>query len=189
MENFFERLKGGPGLLLENSVAALRECLIEIGRTLLHELTNAGAINFIVVLAHLTAALQLASDALAFVDEKHHDVNRRLTEMDGQGSAFKGVTEALHSFHEKFQALDLNFGAGKTVEDDAIAVLSFEQFAQQQPNHFAITDHSTGVFDSACFRCVEQGADHDGIRCEAARLCDEGGVRALAGAGCAPEQD
>jgi hypothetical protein len=117
--------------------------------------------HLLVVGQGFAAAFELAGDGFLFVDEQHHDVDRRLPEMDAERGAVEIPAQRVHLVDEKLEALDLHLGARKAVEDDAIAVFRLEEFAQQQSDNLAIADHVAGVLQGPRLRGVEQGADHD----------------------------
>ena len=189
VEDLLEGLEGVPRLLLEDAVTALGEDGIVVGGAFFPELAVAGAADLVVVDLGFAAAFELAIDGGLFVHKEHHDVHGGLAEMDAEGGADEFATEALHAIDEEFQALDLDLGPGKAVEDTAVAVFGFEELAEEDADDFAVADHHAGVFDFAGFGGVEQGADNDGRASEAAGFEDVLGVGAFTGAGGAAEED
>src|SRR5690606_35864085 len=71
----------------------------------------------------------------------------------------------------------------------AVLVLRLEQALEEDRDDLAVADHAARVLDPAHLGRVEQRADDDRLAGEAARLHDEGRVRALARARRAAEQD
>jgi hypothetical protein len=82
VEVVLEGKEGLPGLLLEHPVTADGERLVEVGGAFLLQFAAPGGADLGVVLADEAAALELAGDALVFIDEKDDDVEGRLAEMD-----------------------------------------------------------------------------------------------------------
>ena len=131
----------------------------------------------------LAAALELALDALRLVDEEHHDVERRLPEAVRLRGVGKLPAQRNHLVVEHLEALDLHGGAGESVEHRAVAELRLQQLAEQQAEDLLVADHAAAGLDFFRLRGIEQLADDDGWRGDAAHLADEGGVGPLAGAG------
>ena len=189
VEDLLQRLERVPGLLLERLVAPPRQRLVVVGRPIFAQPADAGAPHFLVVGERFAAALQLAGDRFLLIDEQHHDVDRRMPEMDAERRVVELAPQRVHLIDEQLQALDLNVGAREAVEDHAVVILRAQQLAQQQADDFAIADHVAGVLQRLRFRRIEQRADDDGRAGEAARLGDERRVGAFAGAGRAAEEN
>lgn len=109
-------------------------------------------------------------------------MNRGLAEKNAERRLIKLAPQLVYFVDQEFQALDLNFCARKTVEDDAVAIFGPQQFFQQDRNDLAVADHAAGILYSLGLRRIEQRAHHDWRAGEAAGLGDEGGVGAFAGA-------
>ncbi len=155
----------------------------------LEQLAEAGATHVLVVRADLEAALELALDRGLLVHEEHHDVHRGVTKMDAQRRVVKLAAQRVQAVDQQLEALDLHLRAGEAVEDDAVAVGGLDELEEEQAHDLAVAHHVARVLDALGLGRVEQGADHDGFAGEPARLEDERGVRALARAGRAAEQD
>src|SRR5687768_12923872 len=117
VENFLEGLERLPRLLLEHAVTSARERLIVIGRTIFAEFSDAGTNHFFIVPPRLPPALELACDRLLLIDEQHHNVNRRLPEMNAERSVVKLAPQRVHLVDEEFQTLDLHLRPREAVED------------------------------------------------------------------------
>lgn len=189
VEDFFKGLEGIPGLFFEDAVASHGEGGVVVGGAFFEDVADAGAGNFFVVFFDFEAAFELAFDRGFFLNEKHHDVDGGLAEVDPEGGAVEFAAEDLHLGDEEFEALDLDLGAGEAVEDDAIAEVGFKEFAEDESDDLAVADHVAGVFDAAGLGGIEQGADDDGFAGEAAGFEDEFGVGAFAGTGGTAEED
>jgi hypothetical protein len=159
-----------PRLLLEHAVTALGERLVQIGRALLEQVAHAGAPHLRVVRLNLAAAIQLAGDRGLLVDEQHHDVNRRLAEMDAEGRAVEFAAQLLHVRDEHLETLDLDLGARKAVEDHPVAVFGPQQLAEQQADHLAVAHHVAGILEAFGLGRVEQRTHHDRLAGETAGL-------------------
>src|SRR5688500_4563200 len=120
VEDFLEGLERLPRLLLEHAVTTARERLIVIGWTIFAQISDAGTNHFFIVPSRLAPALELACNRLLLIDEQHHDVNRRLPEMDAERSVVKLAAQRVHFVHEKFQTLDLHLRPREAIEDHAI---------------------------------------------------------------------
>ena len=90
---------------------------------------------------------------------------------------------------QQLQALDLDGGAGKAVDNHAVVICGAQQLAQQQADGLAVADHVARVLERSRLGRVEQRAHDDRAAGQAARLGDERRVGALAGAGRAAEQN
>jgi hypothetical protein len=189
VEDFLEGDEGVVGLLFEDFVAIAGEAGVEVGGAFFPEFTEAGAANFLIVFEDFLAAFELAGDAFAFIDEEHHDVEDGLFEVGGVGGVGEIAAEAHHFVEEHFEALDLDFGAREAVEDGAVLLFGFEEFADEDADDFAVADHAALGFEFLGFGGVEEGADDDGVSGDAAEFADEVGVGAFAGAGGTAEED
>ena len=145
VEEAAQRLERIPRLLLEDAVPAAGQVLVVIGRPLLEHLADAGAPRLLVVRADLAAALELAFDRGPFIDEEHHDVNRRLTEMEAERRGGEFAPRGLHAIDEQLQALHLHLGPREAVQDAAIAVFRLEETAEKDADHLAIAHHEAGI--------------------------------------------
>ena len=112
-----------------------------------------------------------------------------MPEMDAERRVEELAPQRVHLIDQQLQALDLHGGAREAVDDHAVVIFRAQQLAQQQADHFAVADHVAGVLERPRLGRVEQRADDDRAAGQAARLGDERGVGALAGAGRAAEQD
>src|ERR1035438_5757876 len=109
--------------------------------------------------------------------------------MDAQRAAVKFPPERMHLVHEELEALHLDFRAGKSVENDAIAVLGLEEPVEKEIHHLAVADQAASILIAPRLRRVEEGADDDRSAGEAPGLGDKTGVRALAGARRSSKKD
>ncbi len=133
------------------------------------------------------AALELAGDGFLFVDEQHHDMNRRLPEIYTQRGLIKLAPQRMHFIDQQLQALDLYLRAWETVKDRAVAIFAAEQLAQEQAHDLAVTHHIAMILEPPRLGRVEQGTDHDRLTGEAAGLLYKGCIGAFACAGRAAE--
>ena len=124
--SLLERLQRFPRALLEHPVAVPRRLRIQIGHPFFEQFSDSLSADFLIVGRHLFASLELAFDAGAFVDEKHHDVDRRLAKMNAQGRMVEFPAQQLHAVDQQLKALDLHLGAGKPVQDGPVPVLFVE---------------------------------------------------------------
>jgi hypothetical protein len=189
VEDFFEGDEGVVGFLFEDFVAIAGEAGVEVGGAFFPEFAEAGAADFLIVFKDFLAAFELAGDAFAFIDEQHHDVEDGLFEVGGVGGVGEIAAEAHHFVEEHFEALDLNFGAREAVEDGAVLLFWFEEFADEDADDFAVADHATLGLEFLGFGGVEEGADDDGVSGDAPEFANEVSVGAFAGAGGAAEED
>jgi len=189
VEEFLEGDECVVGLLLEDAVAIACQSLVEVGGALLPELADAGAFDLLVVANDLTAAFQLAGDALRLVHEEDHDVKHGLPEVDGQGCIREVPTKRNHLVIEQLETLDLNLGAREAVEDGAVLLLGLKELAEEDADHVPVKDHAAARLDLAGLGRIKKGADDDGCSGDVAKLADEIGVGAFAGAGSAAEED
>ena len=149
---------------------------IEIGGAMLHRFPDPGRCHLLIVALDLPASFELALDAGRLVDEKHHDVNRRLAKMNSKGSVEVLVAQLIHFADQELQALHLDLGAGESIEDGPVAIGLLQQRSEDEANHLPVTDHPALVFDSLRFGTAEEGADDDGFTREASSSQDELGM-------------
>src|SRR5262245_29249183 len=109
--------------------------------------------------------------------------------MNAEGRAVKVAPQLVHLVDKKFQALDLNLGPWKAVEDYSMLIFSAEQTSQHQPDDLAIPNHVAKVLQHFCFGRIKQRAHDEGRAGDTARLGDEFGVGALAGTWCAAQKN
>ena len=109
--------------------------------------------------------------------------------MQGFGRAGKLAAQPDHLIVKQLEALDLNGGAGETIEHHAVPELRLEELVEEQAEHLLVPHHAAARLDRPRLRGVQQLADHDGRRSDAADPADEGGVRSLTGAGRTSEQN
>ena len=78
---------------------------------------------------------------------------------------------------------------GKPSSSAPVLLLRLQEFAQQDADHFPVSDHATARFDGPCFRRIEELGNDDGRGVDAAHLADEIRVGSFARPRSASEQD
>src|SRR6185369_4396252 len=109
----------------------------------------------------LAAPLQLARNRFGLIDEKDHDVNGWMAEMDAEGRAVELASQFVHLVDEKLQTLHLHGCTGKPVDNNAVAILRAQEFAEQETHDLTILGEVSRDLHRLRFRRVKQCTDND----------------------------